>query len=244
MIFKQLREFPLHAFNQFNMKYSCLTGILSGLLALGLQAQSNQYWGLVYSPALMEIAQGGKSTDQNWLGHQACLTYQWHAQKRWSYRAGIGYAYLQREYKSSKPYAIDNQVVRYRHQDLLLPFQWQYSFPKKTNKFYASGGLLVAINVDREVLEYWRLTNEAEINSRELSSEQDYKRLDVQLSLGLGYIFHWDKGNKLVIQPSFRSNILTVLAYFPQEYLGSRLDPGAPPLLHVIGLELGYFFHK
>ena len=210
--------------------------------SLSVKAQSQRHFGGSYTPTIAQIEHFNYKTNNHWYGQQICLLFRWKSSKLFSSQIGLGYAETQSEYAShGDPYG-DHLITRYQHKDLIIPFQLQYSFSEKNNRFFVAGGAMLGFNLDRKVTESWREAGIPLQALRDITAGADYKIMEFNISVGLGYEFNLKKGSILMIQPNFQSNVLTVLAYFPKEYLGPRYgENGAPPAVNVLGIGLTYF---
>lgn len=207
-------------------------------------AQSNRRFGFSYTLSIAQIDYTSHKTNDHWYGQQACLHFQWKSGKVFSYQIGLGYAETQSEYAShGDPYG-DHLLTRYRHRDLIIPFQMQYSFSEKANRFFVAGGAMLGFNLNRKVTELWRETGMPTVELRNITADKDYKFMEFNIAFGFGYEFYLKSGRLVVIQPNIQSNFLTVLAYFPKEYFGPRYgENGAPPAVNVLGIRLAYYLN-
>jgi len=210
----------------------------------GIPAQAVWKYGLSYSPTLTRIDDFTAPAKQNRYGQQALLNFQRNSGDHLSFQFGLGYSFIQAQYESEIDILWTSQtnITRYRHHDLIIPIQAQFYFSTKPNRPFFAVGLMPSINIGRKVTNLSYYADPATATVMDLSSQQNYKKLDVLCSLGLGYDFKWkDRGN-LVIQPVFRSNLPTQLFYVFKYLLNSRggSDNETPPAVNTIGLELGY----
>lgn len=214
------------------------------LSSAGLQAQPKWHWGLSYAPTFAQFEHYGSKIKQDRYGQQVCLQLYSSSERHFSYRMGIGYSFTQANYKYITPYLGDSQFTRFKHQDLLLPFQVQYGFRNKPNQLYLSAGLMPTLNLGRKAIETTVFTYSTGSNVRDITNEQGDKRLDLFLTIGPGYAYHFKKNGQCYIQPSVRSNMPVQLIYVV-EYLFNpekRHGPASPPIVNTFGVELGYYF--
>lgn len=209
-----------------------------------LQAQSRHHWGLSYAPTFAQFEHYGSKVKRDRYGQQACLQFYTSSEKRFSYRVGIGYSFTQATYEYKTPYLGDTQITRFKHQDLLLPVQVQYGFSSKPNRLYLSLGLMPTLNLGRDASETTILAYTTQSSTRDVTSIQGDKRLDLFLSLGPGYEYHFKKNGQCFIQPIFRSNMPVQLMYIVKYLFSSekRYSPASPPIVNTFGIELGYYF--
>lgn len=205
-----------------------------------LEAQKNFSAGISYAPTFARIDQQNNPSKNHRYGQQVSLQARWNSGKHFSYMAGLGYSAIQSEYSSKIPYIGEIYTQWFKHQDILLPFQLRYSFSTKPSRLFFSGGIIPSINVGRKVLENRQDPYGSPSIGWDTSDEQGYRAMDCFITLGLGYEYTIKGVGQFYIQPDFRTNFLTELAYIPK-YLFHRQDEVYPLLVSTIGIEVGYF---
>jgi len=208
-----------------------------------LSAQSKVKVGLSYAPTVAGIGELSTRTKDHWYGQQALLYLYWNTEKRISYRVGLGYSFTQAEYLFSAPNLGENITTRFKHFDLILPFQAQYALTTHRNRPYLALGMTHSLNIGRRVSEIRNDLSSPISIRRDITKLQYYKYLDGLLSAGVGYEYQWKDGSILYVQPNYRSNYITqliyLIKYFVDGHYHSSMDP---PDVHTFGIELGWFF--
>jgi hypothetical protein len=99
-----------------------------------------------------------------------------------------------------------------------------------------------SINIGRKVTESSLSPYDGYVFEREITKEQNYKWVDIPVSLGFGYEIKLKSYGRFYLQPVFRTNILTQLVFLPKELFGRRTPyPETPTSVNTLGVELGYF---
>lgn len=210
-----------------------------------IPAQAVWKYGISYIPTLARIDDFAAPSKHNRYGQQALLHFQRNSGDHLSFQFGLGYSFIQAQYESQIDILWTSQtnITRYRHHDLIIPVQAQFYVTTKPNRLFFAAGLMPSINIGRKVTSLSYYSDPETATVMDLSSLQNYKKLDVHCSFGIGYDFKWKDRSNLVIQPVFRSNIPSQLFYVFKYLVNSRggSDHETPPLVNTIGLELGYF---
>jgi len=219
--------------------------VLLVFFRIGVQAQAFWKYGVSYTPTLVRIDDFGPTAKHHRSGQQALLNFQRSSGDHLSFQFGVGYSFIQAQYESQIDILWTSQtsITRYRHHDLIVPIQAQFYLSTRPNRPFFAAGFMPSINIGRKVTSLSYYSNPEAATLMDVSSRQNYKRLEVLYSLGLGYDFKLKDRSKLIIQPVFRSNLPTQLFYVFRYLLNSRggSDNETPPAVNTIGLELGYF---
>lgn len=209
-----------------------------------IPAQAGWKYGISYSPTLARIDDFTAPSKHNRYGQQALLNFQRISGDYLSFQFGLGYSFIQAQYESQTDILWTSQtnITRYRHHDLIIPIQTLFYFSKKPNRPFFTAGLMPSINIGRKVTNLSYYSDPETATVMDLSSQQNYKNLDVLCSIGFGYDLKWKDRSNLVIQPIFRSNLPSQLFYIFKYLVNSRggSDHETPPMVNTIGLELGY----
>lgn len=209
----------------------------------GMSAQSKVKIGLAYAPTLAGIGELSTKTKDHWYGQQALLYLYWNTQKRISYRVGLGYSFTQAEYRFSAPNLGENITTRFKHFDLILPFQAQYALTAHRSRPYLALGMTHSLNIGRRVSEIRNDLSSPISIRRDITKFQYYKYLDGLISAGVGYEYQWKDGSILYVQPNYRTNYITQLIYLVKYFVdGHYYSSMDPPDVHTFGIELGWFF--
>ena len=206
-----------------------------------LKAQAKFNFGISYSPTAAFIDDFSNKTHNHRYRQQACIQLKWKSGKHFSYVAGLGYSFIQAEYSSEFPSINETFITWFRHSDILLPLQLQYSFSSKPSRIFFTGGLIPSINVGRNVQETRTYSYSSSSSSLDATDEQGYRILDAFITLGMGYEYKTKGAGTFYIQPNFRTNFLTELLYVPKYLFSNKPKEVYPPLVSTFGIELGYF---
>lgn len=205
-------------------------------------AQNSPTWGISYAPTISKVDDFGKKEKNHRLGQQVCLQLQWRPTTHLDFQVGAGYSYLQGKY-AQDIFTVDETLNTWvRHHDILLPVQIKLSFSERPNTFFFTTGIMPTLNIGRKVTQTRTSPYTSSGFEQDITRQQAYKWVDCFVSLGLGYEFQVKNAGRFFVQPIGRTNLLTVLAYFPKVIFGKRSDiEEVPPLVSTIGVELGYF---
>jgi hypothetical protein len=131
----------------------------------------------------------------------------------------VGFGFSKTAYKTSKrktstavpdPKLPEYSQFIWQHQDIVIPILYSKYFKKGTSKFYFIGGLAPLIKINRIVkFKEWFADGSSDTESNNDNS-LDFKKLNVNLLLGIGYDINISSKNRIFIQPTFDCNILGI----------------------------------
>jgi hypothetical protein len=201
-------------------------------------AQSIRHFDVSYTPTLLAITVPGDKLKRHQWGHQAAFELSVSKSPRFSFKAGIGYSFLQAEYKNDIASTGISIQTWYRYYDLIFPFHLRYGFSNNANRFYATAGIIPSINIGRKALEYRPSYGSL---GRDVTADQYFTRLDFPLSAGFGYSLNWKDFGHIYIQPTMRTNYGTQFYYLLRYLFGRRNSTNDdPPGWWSIGCALGF----
>lgn len=187
-----------------------------------------------------EVEEVIKKLEGKAFGYYGYLFAQYALNKNAILRVGVGYANMcyaankgstKLIFEVPEPTAPEYAKFTYCHGDIVLPTLFKYNFSKRKNTLYVLGGPTTQVRLHRTkkiVLQYAdgskKITKVADVGT-------DYRLINVNGTIGIGYDWKISKKTTLFFQPTFDANLLST----SKSALLNRK-------LYAIGINVGLIF--
>lgn len=178
------------------------------------------------------------------LGFHAGGFARWQTKSRVAIRMGLGYAFARAGYRGQYPDITfpdlppikgDRYEQQFQQSDLLIPVEMEIDLGKKDQKGVY---LLIGTALDLVLTQKAGFVNFDSGMDQELVLRKvnDYRKVDLLASLGVGYAFQLGKGYHVFVQPSLYNNIPGNVLHFLSQKKG---DQASHKTIYWYGLSLG-----
>ncbi len=202
--------------------------LLSLFISLSLSAQNKFHFGAVVSPVISgnilsndgtvpgTVAETFRGLEKTVFGYTGYMFTQYKINEKWSILTGAGYAHTgyttgkhsNLVFAQPEPSAIQSVRFSWIHQDIILPVLSRYNLTKRKNKFYVIGGLTPLLKLGRIKKQESGYLDGSSITKKEEDTVADYRKINLNGTIGIGYDLQLASKTSLFFQPTFDCNLL------------------------------------
>lgn len=158
-----------------------------------------------------------KDLEQPRQGYYGYLFTQYPLNLQSRLQIGIGYSYtgfqdrvIKYQYATPEPTAPTHGQFSLDYHDVMAPILYRRQFSARKNGFYLIGGITPLFTVRREKIYKAWYENGSISKSYTVDQSTEFRRLNINGTLGVGYAFSIGGKTNLFIQPTFDCNLLGV----------------------------------